>query len=173
MLAPFRHRNNLLVLSVFATIYYSFQVFILNSSLIWETLVGTHAISYKFSLLGGLMVAHLVMFPVLQVTFLIGSAALVGTNLMLLVLRIQKARSYGGLKTNIGGVGVLAIVSSGCPSCSIGIFTVLGTASGAASLLLRSWVVQFGIIGILSVGIILSLQSLRNNQCRILAMREK
>lgn len=167
MLAPFRYRSNLFVLATLGLFYYLLQVYIFNIALINQTLVGSYELPYKLSLLSNLVINHHLVFPLFQALFLVGSSLLVGTNLMLLILRIQKARSYGGLKTNIGGTSILAVVGSGCSSCGIGVFSLLGPGSSVASFLLRNWIIQFGIIGLLSIGIIVSLQALRKNVCGI------
>jgi len=173
MLRPFLYRNNLLILLLLALVYYLLQVYLFNFALINHTLLGTFPLLYKLTLFSQLISGHIGMFPLTQGLFLIMTSVLVGANLMLLLLRLQKARQLGRLKVSVGGTSLLAVFSSGCPSCGLTVFSFLGPSSSVASSLLRNDFLQLGILGLLTLSVFLSLQSLQKITCKVLPVGQK
>lgn len=139
----------IMFLIIFAS-YTFLQVYLFNYRLINQTVIGDYPLTYKIILFFQLIQGFWVSFPLKETVFTALTAILTGINLSLLISSIRRIRqNEGNLKMSFGGVGVLALASSGCPSCGITVLSVLGPASGPFSLLLHNIWIQGGIISLM------------------------
>ncbi len=155
---------------IFLTLFYILlQIYLFNFRLINQTILGEYLLSYKFTLLYQLVKGFYISFPPKETIFTSVVALLAGMNIALLFSSITKMKkNQGSLKISFGGVSVLALASSGCPSCGITILSILGPASGPFSLFLHNSTVQVGIISLLLFSLFTTLrQYSRTNSCEI------
>lgn len=140
--------------------YLLLQAYILNLGLINQTIQGSFALSYKLTLLFYIFTGYLQTLPPFYMTMTIVTTFLVGVNMTLLLLSYMKARRFGEMKVTLGGSSLLAVVSSGCPSCGITALSILGPSSSAFSFLLRDTRLQFVVIGLLAFSIYYNLKKI-------------
>ncbi len=133
-MSPLFTRTVLLRTLVIAILYVLFSTYLMNWSLVINTVLGNYPIDYKFklllALLGGMWTAmtHTGLF-VLVLTGLLS-----GLNISLVVERIQSA---GGLRNThiiVGGSSLLGIVGAGCAACGLPILSLLGISASLVSL---------------------------------------
>ncbi len=140
--------------------YLALQAYILNFGLINQTIQGSFTLSYKFTLLFFIFTGYLQSLPLFYLITALLTTFLVGVNMTLLLLSYMKARSLGAMKITLGGSSLLAVVSSGCPSCGITALSVLGPSSSAFSFLLRDTRLQFIILALLILSIYYNLKKI-------------
>lgn len=163
-----RNRNVLLVTFFLGVFYLLIQIYFFNHSLISHTLLGNFPLAYKFHLSFDLITGYFFMFPLSQVFFTVAVALLVGLNLTLMIILMQKMKDSGNMKFSVGGVGIAALVSSGCPGCGLTLLSLLGPSTGILALTLHSPLIQGGILAMLIFSIIYSLRRIEESiVCRI------
>jgi hypothetical protein len=158
-----KSRNVLLVTLFLGVIYLLIQIYFFNQSLISHTLLGNFPLTYKFHLSFDLFTGYFVMFPLSQVFFTIAVAILVGLNLTLMIVLMQRMKAAGNMKFSVGGVGVAALVSSGCPGCGLTLLSLLGPSTGILAITLHSTLIQFTILAILIFSILYSLKKIEES----------
>ncbi len=108
------------------------------------------------------------MFPLQETLFTISTALLVGINLVLIISLTQQTKNSGGMRVSLGGTSIVALVSSGCPSCGITALSLLGPSSSFVGIFLHSLVIQVAVVVILVISVLHSLKLLRTGQaCKI------
>jgi hypothetical protein len=163
-----KSRNVLLVTLSLGVVYLLIQIYLLNSSLISHTLFGNFPLEYKFHLSFGLFMGYFVMFPLSQVLFTLAVALLVGLNLTLMIILMQRMKASGSVKVSVGGVGIAALVSSGCPGCGLTLLSLLGPSTGILAVTLHSPIVQSIILAILIFSVLYSLRRIEGSMvCQI------
>ena len=144
----------------FMLAYLLLQAYILNHSLINQTVSGAFSLSYKTTLLYYVGTGYLSSLPLQYLSVTLFTTLLVGLNLSLAVLTYQKARAMGEMKLTLGGSSLLAVVSSGCPSCGLTALSLLGPSTGAISFFLHDVRIQILIVGILLFSIVYNFRKL-------------
>ncbi len=143
---------------VFSTLYFIFQAYSLNHVLLNQTLLGNFPFFYKLSLFYQVITGYFYLIPGKYFFLTILTMFLVGANLALLVVTFKKSRKLGEMKLVLGGSNLLAIVSSGCPSCGLTALSVLGPSTGAFSFLFHDPKIQFITLGVLLLSFFLNLR---------------
>lgn len=115
---------------VIAVFYIVGTIYLMNTSLVRDTIFGSHSLSYKWDLLIALLAGMWTVMSRLSLVLLIVVAILTGANLTLVVQRLNILRSSGGLRLMVGGSSLLGVIGSGCASCGLPILAFLGL-SGA------------------------------------------
>lgn len=114
------------------------------------------------------------MLPVEELVYTLFTVILIGINLTLLLAVYQNIKKSGNMRVSIGGVGVLAILSSGCPSCGFSILSLLGSSTGAFALTLQHPILKISIMMSLCVSILYNLKKLQQGMiCKIPLTREE
>ncbi len=163
-----RSRNVLLVTFFLGVLYLLLQIYFFNHSLISHTVLGNFPLEYKFHLSFDLITGYFVMLPLSQVFFTVAVALLVGLNLTLMIILMQRMKDSGTMKFSVGGVGIAALVSSGCPGCGLTLLSLLGPSTGILALTLHSPLMQAGILAILILSILYSLRRIeRSLVCKV------
>lgn len=111
---------------VIAIAYVLLAVYLMNFSLVKDTVLGSYPLAYKFNLLIALLGGMWTAMTRFSLLILVLTALLTGINLTLLVLRLSVMRGSGKLHVMVGGSSLLAIVSSGCAICGLPILALLG-----------------------------------------------
>lgn len=102
---------------------------VINYRLFADTLLGSYDLDYKFSLTLSLLGGSLIRFTSLELMLVTLTGFLLGINVSLLILSVQTLNKTKHLSLSVGGVGLVALVSTGCASCGISILSVLGISS--------------------------------------------
>lgn len=109
-----------------AIVYVVLAVYLMNFSLVKDTVFGSFPLSYKFNLLVALLGGMWTAMTRFSLLLLVLTAVLTGINFTLLILRLSVMRGSGRLHVMVGGSSLLAIVSSGCAVCGLPILALLG-----------------------------------------------
>ena len=167
LLRPLFNRSVLLVTVGVGILYLFLQIYAFNARLFLQTVLDPFPLSYKLILSLELIKGYFLMFPLSQLVFSLLTALLVGLNLSLVIALMQRVTRSNDLKVSFGGTSLIALVSTGCPSCGLTALSFLGPSSGLALVILHSLVAQGVIIGILFVSIFYSLKRLEKSlACR-------
>lgn len=102
---------------------------IINYRLFADTIFGSYDLDYKLSLTLSLLGGSLIRFTNPELILVTLTGLLFGINVALLFLSIQTLKKTNHLSLSVGGVGLVALVSTGCASCGISILSVLGISS--------------------------------------------
>lgn len=109
-----------------ASVYLIFSTYLMNGSLVEETVFGSFPISYKVNLLLALLQGMWTTMTGVSLTIFILTALLTGANLALLWQKITVLRHAKGLHLVVGGNSLLGIVGSGCAACGLPVLSLLG-----------------------------------------------
>lgn len=71
------------------------------------------------------------------------TAILTGINLALVVEVILQLEKIGKTIWSVGGLGILALASSGCTSCGFSLIAVLGSSAGATFFVTHNTLIMF------------------------------
>lgn len=123
-------KNVIIPTLLIAALYVMATVYLMNTSLVKDTIFGVHSLSYKWNLLTALLAGMWTVMSKLSLMLLVIVAILTGANLTLLVQRLRSIRASGRMSFMVGGSSLLGIVGSGCASCGLPILAFLGL-SGA------------------------------------------
>ena len=113
-----------------AAVYMVATIYLMNADLVKDTIFGSHSLSYKWNLLLALLAGMWTSMSRINLFLLVVVAILTGTNLTMVVRRLQVIRASGKMSLVVGGSSLLGIVGSGCASCGLPILAFLGL-SGA------------------------------------------
>lgn len=117
-----------------AIVYIVLAVYLMNFSLVKDTIFGRYPLAYKFNLLTALLGGMWTAMTRFSLLLLALTGILTGINLTLLILRLRVMRSSGKLHVMVGGSSLLAIVSSGCAVCGLPILALLGLSGSVINL---------------------------------------
>ncbi|MDP2838294.1 MAG: hypothetical protein Q8O53_03410 [Candidatus Moranbacteria bacterium] len=137
---------------IIAILYVVATVYLMNASLVKDTLFGIQSTSYKWNILIALLGGMWTAMSGLSLFLLTTVAMLTGLNLVLTLERIRSIRSSGKMHLAIGGSSILGIVGSGCASCGLPILALLGFG-GAAYLPFQGMELSLVAIAFLSVSL--------------------
>lgn len=166
--APLRSRPVLAISFLVGVVYLFLQSALLNATILTQTVEGSMPFVFKFHLVTSILIGYLAMFPLQELIFTLLTALLVGLNFSLVIALMQSMQRSGRVKFSFGGVSVLALASTGCPSCGLTILSLLGPSTGVVALALHSLVAQVSMLLILSASIIYSLHKLQTSRvCKI------
>ncbi len=113
-----------------AAVYLITINYLMNISLVKNTILGSYPLGYKFRLLGDLLEGMWTVMTHVTLFVLILNSLLTGAILTLLEQKIRILREMGPLHILAGGSTFLSIVGSGCAACGLPILSLLGL-SGA------------------------------------------
>lgn len=159
-LSLLRSRAFLATTLLLSCLYLLLQIFFFNHSIFSSTLLGDFPLEYKLKLSLNLISGYFVMFPLTEIIFNTLSALLVGLNLTLMFILMQRVRQSGRVKLSVGGAGVIALMSSGCPGCGLTLLSILGPSTGILAVRVHSLLFQIIILGILVFSAIYSLRKI-------------
>ncbi|MBI2075103.1 MAG: hypothetical protein HYT82_00350 [Candidatus Harrisonbacteria bacterium] len=120
--------------AIIAITYIIATIYLMNAGLVKDTILGSHSLSYKWNLMTALLAGMWTAMSRISLALLIVVAILTGANLSLIVQRLQKLRSSGGMRFMVGGSSLLGIVGSGCASCGLPILAFLGVGGAVTYL---------------------------------------
>ncbi len=118
-----------LIPTVVITIIYIVTItYLMNGSIVADTIIGSYSLTYKLSLLLALLkgMETAMSLPALVILFL--TALLTGANLSLLFQKIGSIKNIKNIRLIVGGNTVLGIaaLSGGCGACGISVLSLLG-----------------------------------------------
>lgn len=131
--------------------YVIVTVYLMNASLIWDTLSGAYSWNYKWNILIALLLGMWTAMSLPSLFLLMTVALLTGLNLVLTLERLRFLRSSGKLHWAIGGSTLIGLVGSGCASCGLPILALLGL--GGAAVYLPYGGMELSLLAIMLLGV--------------------
>lgn len=131
-----RSKHFLVPAVVIAILYILLVTYLMNWSLVKDTLLGTYSVIYKWRILTGLLQGLTTSMTAFALLLLLLTAILTGINLTLIFLRLRAMHGNGKLHVMVGGSSLLAIVGSGCAVCGLPLLALLGLSG---SLIYLPW----------------------------------
>lgn len=122
----FKSKRFLIPAFAITALYILLVTYLMNWSLVKDTLLGGYSVIYKWRILTGLLQGLTTSMTTFALLLLLLTAILTGINLTLVFLRLKAMRSNGKLHVMVGGSSLLAIVGSGCAVCGLPILALLG-----------------------------------------------
>jgi len=139
--------------------YLMLAVFLMNNSLVRDTLMGSYSLEYKVKILSGLLYGITTSMTTIGAIVLISISFLTGLNISLLINRVNILRKSGGIKIAIGGSAVVGIIASGCAACGLPIISLLGFSGLVMLLPYHGFEFQFIVIGLLVISLYFLIKS--------------
>ena len=150
-----------------ALVYILMIVFLMNSNLIKNTLLGNHDLGYKVKIVFYLMLGMWTSMSRIGLFLLITTAVLTGLNISFLSQKIKSLKLQGNLKLTVGGGSILGVISSGCAACGLPILAILGLGGSLAFLPLRGMELSYLSVIILTYSLYLLVKPIPINNCNI------
>ncbi len=147
---------------IIASFYLVLTTYLMNGSLVKDTILGDFPLAYKVDLLLALLQGMWTAMNGLGLAVLILIAILTGINLTLVFQRIKQLKSAGKLHFMVGGSSLLGIIGSGCAACGLPVLALLGLSGSVAYLPLRG--TEFSIMAALLLILSFYLMIKTNNQ---------
>lgn len=126
-------RSVILVL-IITICYVSLEAFLLNSSLVINTLLGAYSLVYKWIILSDLLLGLFTSMTPFELTLQVLNGLFLGVNLVLLIKTIHHLHGMGGVKISVGGAALISLVTAGCGACGVTILSVLGLSTSLSFL---------------------------------------
>jgi len=142
-----------------ATIYVFLTIYLMNVSLVKDTIFGSYPMQYKITLMTALLGGMWTAMSGMGLTLLIITAILTGANLVLLIQRVQQLKDSGKLHLAIGGSTLLGIVGSGCTACGLPILALFGLSGSLVFLPLHGLEISYLSVALLGGSLYLMIRS--------------
>lgn len=127
----FLSKKALIPAFIIAALYMVFVTYLMNASLVKDTLIGSYPLSYKWNLLTALLGGMWTAMSGMTLILLIVSAILTGFNLILITKRIGALRSSGKVQFLAGGGSLLGIIGSAVARLAVCRFCLSWDSAGA------------------------------------------
>ena len=124
---------NIVLTFCIAFIYIIFAVYLMNAALVWQTIVGSGALSFKISLLVQLLGSMWTAMSGLSLILLVITAVFVGVNFVLFVRRVREARAHGVFGVIFSGASIFGLLTGGCAACGAPMLALFGLGLGAVA----------------------------------------
>lgn len=151
---------------VITFIYVILITYLMNVSLLKDTLLSEYSIVYKFKILFTLFQGMWTAMSGLGLTTLFLIALLTGANLTLLFSKIRMLKNSKNLKLVVGGNSILGIVASGCATCGLPVLSLLGLGGSLMYLPYRGAELSYVSIILLAISFYLLVKN-NNQACAI------
>lgn len=153
--------------TLIAVLYVAATAYLMNVSLVNDTLFGPHSWGYRFDLLTALFFGIGTAMTTMSLVLLIVTAVLTGATLTLTRERWRIVRAAGGAHWIIGG-SLVGIAGGGCASCGLPVLALLGLSGAAASLPFGGTELSVIAIALLFVSLFVLLKdALRESVCTV------
>src|SRR3989338_4019416 len=147
----YESKNYLLLTSVLAFIIFSFNILITNSKLIFS--------NFSFQLISSLLIGSFTSISNISLIFLILISILAG---IVLSMSIFLVRRQVFSTVSIGSSSIfVSVLTPSCPSCAIGLLSILGLGSFVAVLPFKG--LELGFLGVILLTITLIFLSVKIN----------
>lgn len=151
-----------------ASAYIILVIYLTNTQLVVDTVIGSFPFSYKVNLLVALLEGMWTAMTPIGLSVLVITALLTGANLTLITKRISALRSSSNLHFVVGGSSLLGVISSGCASCGLSIISLLGLTGSLVYLPLRGEELSYLSVVLLTVSLYFILRGYKTDQsCNI------
>lgn len=125
---------SIIIVSILTIIYIVFSMFLLNYRLVLQTITGITPFSFKIALLDSLVLGSWTGLSHVDFMLLIVSAVLIACNFLLIGKTIAYLKYNKKVHLSIGGATIISIVSTGCASCGLSLFSILGLSTSLSFL---------------------------------------
>ncbi len=145
-------------------LYLVLATYLMNYSLVKDTIFGHYPLSYKWNLLTALLGGMWTAMSRLALATLVLTSFLTGANLVLVTQRISALKSSGKLRFVVGGSSLLGIVGSGCAACGLPVLALLGLSGSIAYLPFQGEELSWIAIILLTISLCLIIRNHLNEQ---------
>lgn len=146
---------------VIAIAYVVAAIYLMNFSLVKNTVIGDYPFTYKYTLLVALLGGMWTAMTKTSLLLLVLAALLTGISFTLVTRRLLLMKSLGRLEIVAGGSSLLGIATSGCAVCGLPLLAVLGLSGSLAYLPWRGTELSLLAVGLLAVSFVLTLKAYR------------
>ena len=165
-------QQSIIVLGI-AWMYGIFVLFLINSALVFDTIIGPFSRTYKTDLLLSIPGATWIMMETLERIPLLLTALLTAMNLVFGFHAIRKLGKIKNLHVAAGGSSILAIAGNGCSSCGLSIISLLGLSGVLAVLPFRGIEISYLAVFLLCISLYFMIKSQKSIQaCAIMARKK-
>lgn len=144
---------------IIALFYLILSVYLMNWSLVLDTIFGQFPLSYKIELLINLLQGVGSVMSSFNLISLIIISFLTGMNLTLIASRLASLGKSGNLQLMVGGSSFFGLTGSGCIACGLPILTFLGLGGSIAYLPFKGSEISIIAITLLAISIYLIVKS--------------
>lgn len=163
-----RSSKFLLPTLIIASIYTILITYLMNSRLVFNTVIGVFPLGYKFKLLFALLGGMWTAMSGSGFIILITTAFLTGANWTLVIQKVAALRSSGSVHLVVSSSSLLGIVSSGCAACSLPIISLLGLSGSLIYLPLRGQELSYISVVLLAISFYFLLRNIdKEKYCKI------
>ena len=152
---------------IIAVIYIVVTIYLMNFSLVRNTIVGNYPLEYKGRLLLALAQGMWTAMTKQALSLLFVTALLTGVNLSLLVNRLKELKRRGNIRFVVGGSSLLGIVGSGCAACGLPILALVGLSGSLAYLPFRGSELSYLAVMLLLLSFIILIRTNNDQSCKI------
>lgn len=150
-----------------AAAYIIVTTYLMNFSLVRNTIVGNYPLEYKGRLLLALAQGMWTAMTKQALSLLFVTALLTGVNLSLLVNRLKELKRRGNIRFVVGGSSLLGIVGSGCAACGLPILALVGLSGSLAYLPFRGSELSYLAVMLLLLSFIILIRTNNDQSCKI------
>ncbi len=158
-------------ISVVSLGYMTLVIYLMNSRLVLDTLIGGYPLEYKFKLLTALFEGMWTAMSREAVLLLFINAVLTGVNITFMYQKLTTLKRSGGVKFMIGGSSLIGIVGSGCAACGLPILAFLGLSGSVMALPFQGREISYLSVFFLMLSLGILLRSKQNSQCALESRR--
>lgn len=162
--------NFIISVLVISILYIGIFAFIMNGSLIIDTLTGNFPLDYKFNLTFALIQGVWTSMGGFGFVILLFTALLTGANLTLLWQYLRSVKGFKNLHIVASGNVALGLVGSGCAACGLPLLSLLGLTGSLLYLPFHGKELSYIAILLLIISFFLLIKSVQKNQlCKVQA----
>lgn len=144
---------------IIAVLYIIVAVYLMNFSLVKNTVIGDYPFSYKSDLLIALLGGMWTAMSRASLLLLIIAALLTGVSFTLVIRRLWLIKSLGRLEIVASGSSLFGIATSGCAACGLPLLAVFGLSGSVVYLPWRGTELSVLAVVLLTASFILTLKA--------------
>ncbi len=151
---------------IVAVVYLLVISYSMNYSLVKDAVVSNHTFSYRAIILTSMVIGMFNSMTTINILVLLATSMLSGLNIALIIQRLSMMR-LSGLHALVGGSSFFGLATSGCASCGLPIFAMMGISGSILYLPLRGLELSFISAAILGTTLYMQLKSYEKESCEI------
>ncbi len=148
-------------------IYFVVSIYFANLDLVKNTLIGSFPLIYKINLLSSLLLGMFTAISTTSLAIIICLSVLTGLNMALVLKRYRVIKnSHFGAFAGFSG-SIFSVASSGCASCGMPVFGLLGLTGSIVHLPFKGLEITFLSIFLLLGSIFVLMRKSRADSCKV------
>lgn len=155
-------KSFLISTALIALVYLTSSIYLMNFTLVKNTIIGNYDLAYKLKLLLALLEGMWTAMTRIGLFLLIITSILTGVNITLIGIRIMKMQTLKNVHYIAGGGSLLGVIGSGCAACGLPLISVLGLSGSIVYLPFHGVELSYLSILLLSVSLYFMLKAHKN-----------